>query len=103
MGEGQDHETRIKAALDTYEKAQKGSKKLSLRKAAQMFDVPASTLHHRAAGRETRQESHVHQQKLSVGEEKIIAERCLQMSSAGFPLSAAMLKQIAGSVLRSHT
>jgi len=73
-------EDNIAAAL-----AHRDREGTSFRTLALLYQVPSSTLADRARGGLSRQESHVHQQRLTPAMEKALAAWCKQLDDWGFP------------------
>jgi len=74
-------EARITLALQAYQ----ADPKLSLRRAAFMYDVHFRTLHHRSKGKEARDDWVPTQRKLSDLEEEVIVQYILDLDLRGFP------------------
>jgi helix-turn-helix, Psq domain/Tc5 transposase DNA-binding domain len=74
------------AAVITSGLDSKGHPILSLRSAAQMYDVPKTTLTARFNGRHTRSEAHAGQQKLTPPQEEILKEWIKVLGKRGVPL-----------------
>jgi hypothetical protein len=73
-------EDNIAAAL-----AHRDREGTSFRTLALLYQLPSSTLADRARGGLSRQESHVHQQRLTPDMEKALAAWCKQLDDWGFP------------------
>jgi DDE superfamily endonuclease/helix-turn-helix, Psq domain len=90
-----DTEERIQAAME----AIKSKKASSLRKAAEMFRIPRSTLRDRIAGCQPLKTSKQHLQRLSPEEEGAIERTILQMSVWGWPMTITSLEALARELL----
>jgi hypothetical protein len=75
-----EQEGRIELALQSY----KSGQFKSLRRAAEAYNVPNSTLAHRASGRSFRLETTPNSRKLSLTEEHTIIQYILDLDSRGF-------------------
>lgn len=99
--EGKSVEERIQLALDAV--AVNGFKPngrpwLSLREAAQTYQVSKTTLTARFNGRQCRKEAHKHEMTLSFGEEAALVEWMKEMGRRGIPLHASSVAQHASSI-----
>ncbi|OHW89500.1 putative transposase, partial [Colletotrichum incanum] len=74
-------ESRIILALQAIEK----DPKMSVRKAAFIFEVPRTSLRHRRAGRVARGERQPNSMKMTITEEEVILERVIDLINRGFP------------------
>ena len=72
----------------------------SYRALADHSGVPCSTLHHRAHGRQSREEKAQSQQYLTLAEEMAVATFVLQMSDLGYPVRMKYMPCIAYSATR---
>jgi hypothetical protein len=90
-------EGRISLALQAYTRTQLPS----LRAAANVYDVPFSTLRIRHLGVLPRANSTVHLRKLSNNEEQVLLRKVLQLSADGFPPQRAIVEEIANTILRA--
>jgi hypothetical protein len=70
-------ESRIFLALETLEK----DPKLSVRKAATIYEIPESSLRYRRAGKQPRHEIAANLRKLTDLEEKVLLERVLDLNT----------------------
>lgn len=67
----------------------------SIRKVAELFDIPPSTLQDRLAGQESSEGIRRHNQRFNVEEENSIAKAALQLHAWGWPLSLQVLHSLA--------
>ncbi|KAJ0130415.1 ATP-dependent DNA helicase pif1 [Fusarium oxysporum f. sp. albedinis] len=88
-------EARIILALQAYQ----ADPKLSLRRAAFIYDVHFQTLHHRSLGRQARSDWVPKQRKLSDLEEQIIVQYILDLDSRGFPSRHRDVEEMANRLL----
>jgi len=86
-------ESRIILALEALKK----DPKLSVRKAAAIYDIPRSSLGDRRAGIQPRRELPANSRKLTDLEEKVILERVLDLDARGFPPRLSDLREMADS------
>ena len=73
--ESSPQETRIILALSAIQRDQK----LSVRKAASIYQLPEATLRHRRAGRQSRSETRTNSMKMTISEEEVILERVIDL------------------------
>lgn len=92
------NEERIQAAL----LALKNNEFSSFRKAAAYFQVSRSTLSNRAKGMPTRAQAHEHEQILTKPEEGTLVRWVKRLNLTGFPISPALLRQMAQEVLENR-
>lgn len=95
-----DQEARIQLALKAYHKSKartdiSASKKLSLQKAAVLYEVPCSTLAGHFDGLHTHQEAHEEQQNLTNAQEDILVAWAKSMGCWAVPLTATSLHDYA--------
>lgn len=90
-----DSEQRIQLAIEAF----RSKAVSSIRKAAELFDVPRSTLQDRLAGRQTAKASRQGLQRLTVEEEDSIVKAALQLHAWGWPLTLKGLDNLATSLL----
>ncbi|SCO91748.1 related to transposase [Fusarium oxysporum] len=88
-------EARIILALEAYQ----ADPKLSLRRAAFLYDVHFQTLHHRSQGRQARDDYIPSSRKLSDQEEQLIVEYILNLDSRGFPSRHRDIEEMANRLL----
>ncbi|RKK76014.1 hypothetical protein BFJ69_g7344 [Fusarium oxysporum] len=88
-------EARIILALQAYQ----ADPKLSLRRAAFLYDVHFQTLHFRSQGRQARADCVPNGRKLSDQEEQLIVEYILNLDSRGFPSRHRDIEEIANRLL----
>ncbi|KAJ0125886.1 Cytochrome P450 monooxygenase yanC [Fusarium oxysporum f. sp. albedinis] len=88
-------EADIILALQAYE----ADPKLSLRRAAKIYDVPFRTLHYRSQGRQARNDCIPNSRKLSDLEEQVIVQYILDLDSRGFPPRHHDVEQMANRLL----
>ena len=72
---------------------------LSIRKAAERFNVPRSTLTFRIKGRVSKRVSAAKMTKLTSVEEEAVVRHILDLDTRGFPPSKAMVRDMANKVL----
>ncbi|SCO92448.1 related to transposase [Fusarium oxysporum] len=73
--------------------------KLSLRRAAKIYDVHFQTLHYRSQGRQARDDYIPSSRKLSNQEEQVIVEYILNLDSRGFPSRHCDIEEMANRLL----
>jgi hypothetical protein len=88
-------EARIILALKAYQE----DPKLSLRRAAFLYDVCFQTLHYRSQGRQARIDYIPSSRKLSDQEEQVIVEYILNLDSRGFPSRHCDVEEMANRLL----
>ena len=92
-------ETQIQRAIAALENGECES----IHSAAKEFGVPCLTLQgHITGNRQTRHESHEHEQHLSNTEEQQIVEACLHMDDIGLPITVDSVHQYAESIYCAH-
>jgi len=91
-------EERMQAAI----LALKNKEFQSLRKAAHHFQVPRSTLCDRVNGKSTRAQAHENEQILSTPEERTLVRWIKRLTATGFPVSPALLREMAQEVLENR-
>ena len=95
-------EDRIQLAIDAIANAglkPNGDQKLSMRKAADTYDIPCTTLHSRMKGLRTHAEAHVEQQALSPAEEEVLVKWAKVQGRRGIPLTYSTLTKYASKIL----
>ncbi|EDO00854.1 hypothetical protein SS1G_03328 [Sclerotinia sclerotiorum 1980 UF-70] len=75
----------------------------SIRKAAEHFEVPKSTLADRLAGKKTRSQTHEMAQILSNAEENTLVRWILRLTITGFPATPMLVKEMADEIRLRHT
>jgi transposase-like protein len=75
----------------------------SFAEAAQHWNVPKSTLHHRSHGRQPRRQAHGHQQLLTPTEEEELAIWLKEMHSWGLHLHLDLIKARAEAILHEQS
>lgn len=88
-------EDRIQHAI----RAIQADPRLSIRKAANLFNAPYSTLQARISGRRPAQEVQQAQQRLSIHEEAAIEKCVITMTSWGWPMTIKYLESLARNLL----
>ncbi|RKK91618.1 hypothetical protein BFJ70_g17804, partial [Fusarium oxysporum] len=88
-------EARIILALQAYQ----ADPKLSLRRAAKIYDVHFRTLHYRSQGRQARDDCIPNSRKLSDLEEQVIVQYILDLDSRGFPSRHCDVEEMANRLL----
>lgn len=94
-------EERIQLAITAIRSAGLGAngiQLLSIRQAANMYQVPRSTLGDRMRGLRTRAEAHVKQQNLSLAEEVVLVKWAKVMGRRGVPLTHSTLIKYASEI-----
>ena len=89
-------EGRVILALD----ALKRDKKLSLRAAAKLYNIPAATLSDRRAGRPARRDTMPNSKKLTKSEEEAIVQYVIELDSRSFPPRLCGVEDMANQLLR---
>jgi len=84
-------QTRVQAAVNAYLAKQYKS----ITKAAQAFDAPVSTVKHRIRGRQSRVESHKHQQLLTEAEERELVRWITQLTAIGYAPGFSLVREMA--------
>ena len=75
------------------------NKKLSLRAAAKLYNVPETTLRHRRNGMPTRRDSPANSKKLTQSKEEAIVKYILDLVKRAFPLRLCSIEDIANQLL----
>jgi hypothetical protein len=88
-------EARIILALQAYQ----ADPKLSLRRAAKIYDVHFRTLHHRSQGMQARDDCIPNSRKLSDLEEQVIFQYILDLDLRGFPPRHRDVEEMANRLL----
>jgi hypothetical protein len=91
-------EARIILAME----AVRSSSKMSIRRAATLYNVPRSTLTHRLAGRTSRNETKANCHKLTEVEEEVIIQYILDLDTRGFAPRLAGVEDMANYILESR-
>jgi DDE superfamily endonuclease/helix-turn-helix, Psq domain len=94
----QTNEARIILAIE----AIRSCRKLSIRAAAKLYNVPKTTLSDRMAGRTSRSETKANCHKLTELEEEVIIRKILDMDSRGFAPRLASVEDMANYILESR-
>ena len=89
-------ECRVILALD----ALKRDKKLSLRAAAKLYNIPAATLSDQRAGRPARRDTTPNSKKLTQSEEEAIVQYIIELDSRSFPPRLCGVEDMANQLLR---
>ena len=89
-------EARIIMALE----AIKGDKKLSIRAAAKVYNIPPTTLFDRRASRRARADTSPNSQKLTKLEEEAIVRYILKLGTRSFPPRLRDMEDMANQLLR---
>ena len=84
-------ESRIILALEALKK----DPKLSVRKAATIYEIPRSSLQHRRAGKQPRPEIPANLRKLTDFKEQVLLERVLDLDTRGFQPQLSDLREMA--------
>ena len=88
-------EARIILAIE----AIRSSKKISIRKAAELYNVPRTSIADRMNGRTAQHEWRPVSQKLTKIEEEVLVSKILDMDARGFSPSISMVEDIANQLL----
>jgi transcriptional regulator with XRE-family HTH domain len=91
-------EARIILAIE----AIRTSKKLSRRKAAEIYNIPYTTLSERMAGRTSRSETRPNRHKLTELEEEVIIQYILDLDDRGFGPRLTSIEDIANYLLETR-
>jgi hypothetical protein len=94
----QSKEARLVMAI----KALESDKKLSVRKAAQIYDVPEATLRYRINGRVLKAEIQSKSQLLSKLEEEVLVQHIIDLDNRGFSPQLKDVEDIAKIILTSR-
>ena len=94
----QTQEARIVMAME----AAQMSNKMSVRRAAKLYNVPESTLRARISGRPSRSDTRTNCHKLTKLEEEVIVRNILEMDSRGFAPRLAGVEDMANFILESR-
>ena len=78
------------------------SNKMSVRRAAKLYNVPESTLRARISGRPSRSDTRTNCHKLTKVEEQVIVRNILEMDSRGFAPRLAGVEDMANFILESR-
>ena len=84
-------ESRIILALEALKK----DPKLSVRKAATIYEIPRSSLRDRRAGMQSRRETPANLRKLTDLEEKVLLKRVLDLDTRGFQPRLSDIREMA--------
>jgi hypothetical protein len=84
-------ESRIILALEALNK----NLKLSVRKAATIYEIPETSLRDRRAGKQPRREIPANLRKLTDLEEKVLLERVLDLDTRGFQPQLSDIREMA--------
>jgi predicted HTH domain antitoxin len=93
-----EQEGRILCAIQALEKQEK----LSIRRAAEIYDIPKSTLHARLAGRTNRVEKRANSTKLTEIEENSLKQWIISMDIRGAAPRPAMVQEMANLLLATR-
>ena len=91
-------ETRVFLALE----ALQNDEKLSLRAAAKLYNVPASTLSNRRAGKPARRDTTPKSKKLTQSEEEAIVRYIIELCARCFPPRLRGVEDMANQLLRER-
>ncbi len=81
-------------------KALQNNNNLKLEAIARLYDIPASTLRRRRAGRPARRDTPANSRKLTDLEEKAIVQYTIELSKRAFPPRLCSVEDIANQLLR---
>ena len=87
-------ESRIQQAVA----ALRRTRNLSIKRAAELFDVPRTTLSKRFRGRLSRRESHSYLRSLTLAEEDELVRWISKLTCTGFAPKHALIKEMAESI-----
>ena len=91
-------EKRIDLAIQTIQTSQI----LNIKTAAQLYNVPYTTLHHRLKGRMTRHNVQINNRKLTTTEEKALLQRVKSLDNNGFSPTLSFVQKMANQLLRQR-
>ncbi|APA14283.1 hypothetical protein sscle_12g090530 [Sclerotinia sclerotiorum 1980 UF-70] len=91
-------EARLLLAIEAFQK----DKKLSIRKAAQLYNIPRTTISYRMDGLTPCTETRANCYKITQLEEKVIVEYILDMDRRGFPPKIKGVEDMANYILESR-
>ncbi len=91
-------EARLLLALEAIQ----NNKKLSIRAAAKLYNVPEATLRHRRASRTARRNTPPNSKKLTQSEEEAVVQYVLELGSRSFLPRLRSVEDIANQLLRVH-
>ncbi|CCD48951.1 hypothetical protein BofuT4_P028270.1 [Botrytis cinerea T4] len=91
-------EARILLAIEAIHK----DKKLSIRKAAMLYNIPRTTLRHRMEGLPLRTETRANRHNITELEEEVIVQYILDMDLRGFPPKLKNVEDMANDILESR-
>ena len=86
---------RVQLAIEAHRKNLK-----SVRKIAQQYGLPKSSLHDRINGKKTRKEEHQRRQRLSPQEELAIVNWLLRLQAWGWPARIDLIREMAAELLK---
>ena len=89
-------EARLLLALEAIQ----NDKKLSIRAAAKLYNVPEATLRHRRAGRTARRDTPPNSKKLTQSEEEAVVRYILELDSRSFLPRLRGVEDMANQLLR---
>jgi hypothetical protein len=89
------NEARVLLALEALQK----DSKLSIRRAAEIYEVNRNTLSNRKNGRQSRRDSMANSRKLSNLEEETLLQHILDLDSRGFPPRISIIEETANRLL----
>ena len=89
-------EARVNLALE----ALQSNRKLSLRAAAKLYNIPFSTLRDRHAGRPVRCDTTPNSKKLTQSEEEAIVQYIIELCARAFPPRLRGVEEMANQLLR---
>ena len=89
-------EARVNLALE----ALQSNRKLSLRAAAKLYNIPFSTLRDRHAGRPARCDTTPNSKKLTQSEEEAIVQYIIELCARAFPPRLRGVEEMANQLLR---
>ena len=93
-----ENDTRVQAAVDAY----LAGRHKSITKAAHAFSAPLSTVKYRVRGRQTRVQSHEHQQLLTPAEEDELVRWITQLTAIGYAPGFSLVREMAEEIRRQR-
>jgi hypothetical protein len=74
----------------------------SVKRAAEIYNVPRTTIQDRRAGRRARRDCELNSKRLTKLEEEVILQSILEASLRGVPLTKALVRDMANRLLRER-
>ena len=95
-------EDRIQLAIDAITYAKSNGKKLSQRRAAQIYEVPQKTISDRINGRPQRERTQPNRRKMEPIEEQTLVRYIIDQDVRGFPMRLSYVEDMANLLLESR-